>query len=98
MVLDNFEHVLAAAPLVSALLAHCLRLRCLISSREQLDVPGESLLVVQPLAVPSVDCALGELASNPSIALFVSRAAEVLPGFEVTTGNAQVIGAQFAVN
>ncbi len=93
LVLDNFEHVLAAAPLVSALLAQCSRLRCLISSREQLDVPGESLLVVQPLAVPSVDCALGELASNPSVALFVSRAAEVLPGFEVTTGNAQAIGA-----
>lgn len=91
LALDNFEHVLAAAPLVSALLENCPSLRCVISSRELLAVPKETHLVVEPFALPDEGSTLGELARNPSVALFVSRAAEVSPGFELVPENAQAI-------
>jgi predicted ATPase/class 3 adenylate cyclase len=50
LVLDNFEHVVDAAPGVSGLLAGCPNLRCLATSREPLHVRGEHVYVVPPLA------------------------------------------------
>jgi DNA-binding SARP family transcriptional activator len=47
---DNFEQVVDAAPGVSALLAECPNLRCLVTSREALHVGGEHVYVVPPLA------------------------------------------------
>ena len=52
LVLDNFEHVLAAAPLVSDLMALCPRLKVLVTSRVLLRVTGEYALPVPPLALP----------------------------------------------
>ena len=52
LVLDNFEHVLAAAPLVTDLLAVCPRLKILVTSRVLLRVAGEHALPVPPLALP----------------------------------------------
>src|SRR3954451_15508024 len=49
LVLDNFEHVLAAAPLVSDLMARCPRLKVLVTSRVLLRVSGEYALPVPPL-------------------------------------------------
>jgi predicted ATPase len=49
LLLDNFEHVVDAAPGVSALLADCPNLRCLITSRESLRIGGEHVYVVPPL-------------------------------------------------
>ena len=51
LVLDNFEHVVAAAPLVSDLLAVCPRLKVLATSRVLLRVAGEHALPVPPLRV-----------------------------------------------
>ncbi len=53
LVLDNFEHVLAAAPLVSDLMALCPRLKVLVTSRVLLRVTGEHALPVPPLACPT---------------------------------------------
>jgi predicted ATPase/DNA-binding XRE family transcriptional regulator len=49
LVLDNFEHLLAAAAQVSALLAACPRLKALVTSREPLKIAGEREMVVAPL-------------------------------------------------
>ena len=52
LVLDNFEHILDAAPLVADLLAACPGLKVLVTSRERLRLRGEREVVVVPLAVP----------------------------------------------
>jgi predicted ATPase len=49
LLFDNFEHVVDAAPGVSALLAECPNLRCLVTSRESLRVGGEHVYVVPPM-------------------------------------------------
>lgn len=50
LVLDNFEHVVEAAPAVSALLSVCPNLHCLVTSREPLSVSGEHMYAVPPLS------------------------------------------------
>ena len=55
LVLDNFEHVVAAAPLVSDLMARCPRLKVLVTSRVLLRVTGEYALPVPPLALPDAE-------------------------------------------
>src|SRR5687768_7126305 len=52
LVLDNFEHVASAAPLLSDVLALCPRLKVLVTSRVLLRVTGEYALPVPPLALP----------------------------------------------
>lgn len=51
LLLDNFEQILDAAPLVAKLLNECPGVRCLVTSRERLHLRAEHLLQVQPLAI-----------------------------------------------
>jgi predicted ATPase/DNA-binding CsgD family transcriptional regulator len=76
LVLDNFEHVLAAAPDVGALLAASPRMRILATSRERLRLAAEREFAVPPLAMPS-DADVGHverLRDNPAVALLLARA------------------------
>ncbi len=74
VVLDNCEHVLrAAARLVVALLERCRRVRILTTSRERLDVPGESVCPVPPLGLPEDGSARAVTASEAGL-LFTTRA------------------------
>src|SRR5215208_4261982 len=57
--LDNFGHLTAAAPAVSALLAACPRLQVLVTSREPLRITGERELPVSPLTLPTEHQARG---------------------------------------
>ena len=90
VVLDNCEHLLAAAPDVGQVLAACPRLRVLATSRERLRLSAEQEFPVPPLAMPaSADVAdLGGLAANPSVALLLDRARRTSPGFDLTLANA----------
>ena len=72
VVLDNFEHVLAAAAFVSALAAASDRVKVLVTSRAALRVSGEHELEVRPL--PQED----------AVRLFNLRAQAVLSDFEAT--------------
>jgi predicted ATPase len=54
LVLDNFEQVVGAAPLLSELLEVCLTLKLLITSREVLHLRAEHQFVVPPLALPDL--------------------------------------------
>src|SRR5579864_9738570 len=93
VVLDNCEHLLAAAPDVGKLLAACLRLRVLATSRERLRLSAEQEFPVPPLAMPApADVAdLSGLAANPSVALLLDRARRTNPSFDLTPANALLL-------
>jgi predicted ATPase/DNA-binding CsgD family transcriptional regulator len=95
LVLDNFEQVIAAAMLVSELLAACRRLKVLITSRAPLHLYGEHEFSVPPLTLPDLN-QLAVLAVDPdagqatyaAVQLFCQRANAVKPDFALTSGNA----------
>jgi predicted ATPase/DNA-binding NarL/FixJ family response regulator len=93
VVLDNCEHLLAAAPDVGRVLASCPRLRVLATSRERLRLSAEQEFPVPPLAMPApADVAdLSGLAANPSVALLLDRARRTNPGFDLTPANALLL-------
>ncbi|HYP39647.1 MAG TPA: tetratricopeptide repeat protein [Chloroflexia bacterium] len=87
LLLDNFEHVLDAAPLVSALLAACPGITALVTSRKALQVQGEQRFQVPTLPFPErgQPILVADLCRYPAVALFVERAQAVQPDFELTT-------------
>jgi len=91
LLLDNFEHVLTAAPAVAELLAHCPNVRILVTSREPLDLRSEWVVPVPPLALPSLEARGAEMRASPAVRLFASRAAAVRPGFALTDDNAEAV-------
>jgi predicted ATPase len=92
LVLDNFEQVTAAAPIVARLLG-APGLRVIATSREPLRLREEREYGLQPLTVaPDPGSAsLDEIAEAPSVQLFVERVREVLPSFELTGSNAAAV-------
>ena len=90
LLLDNFEHVLAAAPLVSDLLDACPGLHVLATSREALGLGVEHRYAVSPLGVPD-DGVPEAVAQAPAGALFLERAQHRDRGFELTDANAGAI-------
>jgi predicted ATPase/DNA-binding XRE family transcriptional regulator len=94
LVLDNFEHVLDAAPLAADLLSTAPFLRLLVTSRAPLHVRGEREYAVGPLAVDGEsEMAVPDLVRAPAVRLFVERVRAVQPGFRLTTANAGVVTA-----
>lgn len=92
LVLDNFEQIVSAAPLVAALLAQCPHLRVLVTSRIALHLSGEHELAVPPLAMPAPRADSPDaLHTYPAVALFVARAQAVRADFAITQENAQAI-------
>jgi predicted ATPase/DNA-binding CsgD family transcriptional regulator len=93
LILDNFEHLLAAAPLVTELLLACSHLKILATSRRQLHVSGEHEVLVPPLALsdPGQPSTVEQLADVPAIRLFVARAQAVAPSFTLTEANGQFV-------
>ena len=90
LVLDNCEHLVdAVAKLADQLLRAAPGLRVLATSRESLNIAGETVLPVPPLAAPDPGQPLtvATLARFPAVALFAERAAQVAPGFSVTEAN-----------
>jgi predicted ATPase/DNA-binding CsgD family transcriptional regulator len=91
IVLDNCEHVLEPASRVVVMLAgRCRRVSILATSRERLDVPGESVFPVPPLDLPADD-SVGAVAASEAGRLFVARARAASPEFALTAGNAAAI-------
>ena len=95
LVLDNFEQVLDAAPLVVDLLAGVAPLRLLVTSRAPLRVRGERECAIGPLAVDadSATPSIADLARVPAVRLFVERARDVQPDFRLTSANAPAVAA-----
>ncbi|MGO9262855.1 MAG: protein kinase domain-containing protein [Bryobacteraceae bacterium] len=93
LLLDNFEHVLAAAPVVAELLGALRDLKILVTSRAALHLYGEQELQVPPLALPDPRslCPVEVLSEYPAVALFVQRARAVKPGFALGEENAAAV-------
>lgn len=92
LVMDNFEHVTAAAPDVVALTAVAPRLSVLVTSREALRVRGERVLPIAPMEVPTAAIpTAGGIADAEAVRLFVDRARAVRPDFELTDENAAAV-------
>src|SRR6266516_6717977 len=93
LLLDNFEQVLPAAPLLSDLLMDCPQLKILVTSRAVLHLEGEYVFKVPPLAVPDVQHleAPDTLSQIASVALFTEQAQANQSDFELTGDNAAAI-------
>ncbi len=74
LTLDNFEHVLGAAPMISSLLDGCPRVKLLITSRSVLKLDAEHVVMVPPLRVPDRLVDGGQLLDSPAVRLFCNRA------------------------
>lgn len=95
LVLDNFEHLLAAAPIVADLLAVAPHLRVLVTSQSVLNVQGEHIFPVLPLPIPDVAQLppVDKLAQQPSVALLLARTRALKPDFQLTPDNAADVAA-----
>jgi predicted ATPase/DNA-binding CsgD family transcriptional regulator/transcriptional regulator with XRE-family HTH domain len=98
LVLDNFEHLLPAAPLVINLLAACPNLRVLTTSREVLRLGGEQVYVVAPLSLPKTQSDSGEArepvsayGESEAVQLFVARAQSADSTFQLDAVNVTAV-------
>ena len=94
LVLDNCEHVLdAAAQLCDAVLRACPGVRILASSREGLNVSGETTYRIPPLSLPDPRQAATpeSLSQFEAVRLFIERAQAAQPSFSVTNANAPAV-------
>src|SRR5262249_8280008 len=95
LVLDTFEQVLDAAPLVAHLLTAARPLRMLVTSRPPLRVRGEREHPVVPLELESGSDALSpaDLARMPAVRLFLERVRDVHPHFRLTSATGPTVTA-----
>jgi predicted ATPase len=93
LVVDNFEHLLGAAPSVGALLGACPALTMLATSREPLALQAEEHYPVLPLALPETGPPADPdtLADVDAVALFCERVRGHDPGFRLTGENAGAV-------
>jgi predicted ATPase len=93
LVLDNFEQVVDAAPVVATLLARCRRLKILATSRERLQIRAEHELPISPLALPDPNLLppVVDLLRNPAVDLFVERAVSTRSDFTLGPENAMAV-------
>jgi predicted ATPase/DNA-binding SARP family transcriptional activator len=92
LVLDNFEHVLGAASIVSLLLGSCSGLSVLATSREALRMPGEHEHPLAPLGVPATGAERARVRASDAVQLFAERARAVAPGFALDDDDAVAVG------
>ncbi len=94
LLLDNFEQVTSAAPMMGELLQDCPHLKLLVTSREALHLRGEHIHPVPPLELPGADLkqqTMEQLTQYEAVRLFIERVLAVKPDFEVTNENAPAV-------
>jgi predicted ATPase/DNA-binding CsgD family transcriptional regulator len=93
LLLDNFEHVVDAAPSIAGLLKGAPGLMVLVTSREPLKISGEREYPIAPLPLPDTIAELSseQLADLDSVRLFAERAQAVSPTFALTAENAVAV-------
>ncbi|HCP75911.1 MAG TPA: hypothetical protein DIU08_14895 [Ktedonobacter sp.] len=93
LLLDNFEQVITAAPLLAELLQTCPYLKVLVTSRETLRIRGAYEFPVPPLALPDLEHLpdIETLSHYASLALFTQLALAIKPDFALTQASARAI-------
>ncbi len=94
LLLDNFEQVTSAAPMMGELLQDCPHLKLLVTSREALHLRSEHIHPVPPLGLPGADLkqkTIEQLIQYEAVRLFIERVRAVKPDFEVTNENAPAV-------
>ena len=99
LILDNCEHMVqACAALADTLVRRCSRLRLCATSRQALGVQGEIIWRVPSLSVPNParlsdeePTVTNHLMESEAVRLFVARATESCPDFQITPGNARAV-------
>lgn len=88
LILDNAERILeSVAELTMRLLEVLPDLHILVTSRQRLDILGETLLPLPSLESPVPDLPYETLIELPAVALFLDRARAVLPDFQLNARN-----------
>jgi predicted ATPase/class 3 adenylate cyclase len=93
-VVDNFEQVAEAGPVIEELLTAAPRLRTMVTSRVVLSLPGEQEYPVPPLHVPDparLPSDLSAISAVEAVRLFAERAMAANPRFTLTERNAPVV-------
>lgn len=90
LVLDNFEHLIAAASTVGDLLAAATGTKVLVTSQAPLRLYGEQEFDVPPLA-GSDSSALVDVERSASVQLFLERARDIRSDFTLTAANAPIV-------
>ena len=95
LMLDNLEHLLEVVPEIVALLEACPGLTVLATSRAPLRIRGEQEYPVGPLEIPDPTRTplVRAIAGFPAVELFVERAREASPSFDLTDANAAAVAA-----
>jgi predicted ATPase/DNA-binding CsgD family transcriptional regulator len=95
LVLDNFEQLVEASPLVASLLTAHPRLKLLVTSRSVLHLTAEHDLLVSPLPLPGLSdvSSLSDVASSDAVRLFLDRAQAARTEFALTEANAGTVAA-----
>ena len=93
LVVDNFEQVLPAAPMLAELTRAVPRSKILVTSRIRLQISADFEFIVPRLAVPENSAQLsdGEAANYEAVRLFVGRAKAIKPGFALTEKNLSTV-------
>ncbi len=93
LVLDNFEHLLSAAPLLIDLLQSCPKLKLLVTSRVALHIQGEHEYLLTPLAVDDLTklTDVEVVIQNPAVAFFLQKVYTLKPHFQVDPADATTI-------
>lgn len=92
LILDNFEQVLVAAPIVAELLT-LPGVKILVTSRACLEIRGEHEYPVPPLMLPDLERlpAPESVSQYEAVRLFIERASAIRPDFQITNENAPAI-------
>ena len=95
LLLDNFEHVIAASPIVADVLETCPGVTILVTSRVRLRVSGEREVPIAPLSLVAGDRhhSVEDVATSDAVRLFIARAEDVQSEFALTPENAVAVAA-----
>jgi predicted ATPase/DNA-binding CsgD family transcriptional regulator len=91
LVIDNFEHLMAAAPVLAAVTTECPEITLLVTSRRRLALSVERTFELTPLAVPGHKSP-ADPTGTASVALFCERAAAVNSSFRPDGGAVAAVG------